>query len=649
MRAATSFRACLGAALHALLLTAPAHAAWLADGTPVTLAPGDQLLTAVVPDGAGGIYVAWDELADGGGVFVQRLTASGEPATGWPAGGLALASTPHAHAPRLAADGVGGVFVAWTSDGPASTSSVQTNLNAQHLDPAATVHADWPALGVVVASGSTDLVQRTGWQIQVGEIAGDGSGGCVVSYQLLGFGCHDGFCNSSVGHQAQAVTAAGVTAQFLPLLWCPDGGDASGPVIADEAGGAFALLRTDCGPAMALVHSTAVGVTNTPLGPLGGAAPRALQGDDTGGVYALFPETGAGVVLRRLTAAGAPAAGWTASGLALPVDVNAAFAAVPDAAGGLAMCWRSAAGLRALRITADAQLAPSWPADGADVAGPPAVALDAVSAAEDGSGGLFVAWQDGRALGSTGVDLYATRILGDGTRAPDYPVAGLPLCRAAGLQDPPRIVATGPGTAIAVWQDWREGAFRDIYAQRLPLEIPVAVTASVVSTRWEGDEIVLEWELGGGATRATLQRSADAGPWQDVVGLDADGSHRLHWRETPGPDAGRVGYRLDLGSGVRAGETWVDVPRLALAVRGFVPNPARGAPIVELSVRGPEPATLELLDVAGRRVLTRTIAGRASGVLRVSLEPARPLAAGVYTLRLSQSGVERTARGLVAP
>jgi hypothetical protein len=80
----------------------------------------------------------------------------------------------------------------------------------------------------------------------------------------------------------------------------------------------------------------------------------------------------------------------------------------------------------------------------------------------------------------------------------------------------------------------------------------------------------------------------------------------------------------------------------ALAIRRVVPNPTRGEMTIELALPTAADATLELLDVAGRRVAARNVATGA-GVSRVAWQGPR-LAPGVYVLRLAQGARRVTAK-----
>ena len=85
------------------------------------------------------------------------------------------------------------------------------------------------------------------------------------------------------------------------------------------------------------------------------------------------------------------------------------------------------------------------------------------------------------------------------------------------------------------------------------------------------------------------------------------------------------------------GEVWLSIPAVAeLRMAGPVPNPAGPDLTVAFSLPTREPASLELLDVAGRRVLVRAVGAYGPGDHVVSLGNGRRFSAGVYLLQLSQ-------------
>lgn len=87
---------------------------------------------------------------------------------------------------------------------------------------------------------------------------------------------------------------------------------------------------------------------------------------------------------------------------------------------------------------------------------------------------------------------------------------------------------------------------------------------------------------------------------------------------------------------------------VAFALAGTFPNPARGARFtVALSLDLDAPASLEVLDVSGRRWWAGSLGPLGPGSHAVQVVPARSLPAGVYLLRLVQANRERRGRFVV--
>jgi len=77
-----------------------------------------------------------------------------------------------------------------------------------------------------------------------------------------------------------------------------------------------------------------------------------------------------------------------------------------------------------------------------------------------------------------------------------------------------------------------------------------------------------------------------------------------------------------------------EVPRFDLALHRVGPNPARGELWVEFSLADGGPASVELMDIAGRRIAVREVGSFGAG--RHRLELREDLPAGVYLVRLAQ-------------
>ena len=95
---------------------------------------------------------------------------------------------------------------------------------------------------------------------------------------------------------------------------------------------------------------------------------------------------------------------------------------------------------------------------------------------EDGSGGAIVGWVDGRGADP---DIYAQRL--DAKGDPQWQPNGVPVCKAAGIQD--RLVAATDGESgvLFAWRDFRAGRLSrsrhdtgDLYALRITADGAVA-------------------------------------------------------------------------------------------------------------------------------------------------------------------------------
>jgi hypothetical protein len=87
---------------------------WTPDGIAVCLAAANQSLAQIISDGAGGVVIAWEDLRNGlYDVFAQRLNGAG--AIQWALDGAALctvAGSPQQDV-RIVPDGTGGAVAAW--------------------------------------------------------------------------------------------------------------------------------------------------------------------------------------------------------------------------------------------------------------------------------------------------------------------------------------------------------------------------------------------------------------------------------------------------------------------------------------------------------------------------------------------------------
>lgn len=181
---------------------------WPTGGIPVSDNPQETLsAVAFCAADSGGIYLAWTYRGKGlPGLRVQRIQGDGNPGAGWPPGGLIVSegSVPQAGVAAAPAGG-GGVFVAWNDYGNS------IDVRAQRLGVDGAVAEGWPAGGVVL-SGAGGHQMLPGWrsgQPPGGAIMSDGDGGVIVAWM-------DSRNPERLDIYAQRVTGKGIVAPAYP-------------------------------------------------------------------------------------------------------------------------------------------------------------------------------------------------------------------------------------------------------------------------------------------------------------------------------------------------------------------------------------------------------------------------------------------------
>ncbi len=389
---------------------------------------------------------------------------------------------------------------------------------------------------------------------------------------------------------------------------------------------------------------------------LTGKANARVAPDGAGGFYVgaavpgYLPGSDREYYVQRFTLDGVPAPGWPEVGVlacAAP-DLRNGLEVAPDGLGGLLLTWwdtrTGAFEIFASRLMADGTLPAGWTPNGTLVSDPLTYDNEFESrVVADGSGGAYVTWEREPRV-------FVQHLTSQGSVAPGWPVGGIP----AGTTQPqfdPQPVGDGSGGAIVVWEERSSGRLC-LFAQRVGTDGPVPVQISLASVTAEPDRVVLSWQgVGIGNFVASVYRRSVDGPWQLLGAPQADGADRLRYEDRSVTAGERYAYRLGYledGAEQFIAETWVDVPpRFSLALEGFRPNPSAGSPIVAFTLTSSAPATLEVLDVIGRRVLSREVGSLGPGRHLLRLEGDASLAPGVYVIRMRQGGQGRTTRGLL--
>jgi hypothetical protein len=587
--------------LYAQRISAAGTALWATDGTPLCAAAGDQHAPAIAADGAGGAIVAWeDHRGASGDVYAQRVSATG--AVQWPADGVALCAAVGDQAlPAIVSDGGApgagafGAIVVW-QDGRSGGAS--PDLYAQRISAAGAFQ--WTSGGVALCSAA-------GAQ-QGAAIASDGAHGAILAWQ-------DARGGSGSDLYAQRVDRyAGPARVTLPP---------SPTQRVTRVQNEYAIELTSPDPPQGL--DIGIEFDRTPH--CGGSAPREVR---------LVPRTGT-----------CPAPALLGSGGLAPRLAYSGYFAT-DA--------RTPTGTYDVELTCE---------DGS---------RDTVTADLHYVG--YLGYQpSGRIINATtdqvirGAWVRIWRQAGDGGYEP---VSGMVAGDGSYSFDVP------PGTYMVLAQcspgseSWR-GPFVVGATDAMPGASRSATPASpaalipyediIVAPVTEDTEAPAYTVLSSSPTLAE-ERWSDAGAGLAVLEV-VPGSVRNVLVGIPGfalgdslalltvaladsDSVGSVAIRamdrlgnervqdvsLSALTGVPAGS-----PRAAiLSLAGPWPNPSAGDLVVSLSLATPEPAQLELVDVAGRVVASRRLAGLPPGRQALELRESRSAAPGVYFVRLTQGG-----------
>lgn len=143
----------LALALACLPVSIPvANATWATNGSPATLADSNQVLARSMPDGSGGAFVVWEDYRSGtADVYAQHLDGSGNPL--WTANGaLVISHAAGQESPILVPDGAGGIVVAWQD-----SRSGGYDIYAQALDGTGAMRWDPAGVPLCTATGTQIL------------------------------------------------------------------------------------------------------------------------------------------------------------------------------------------------------------------------------------------------------------------------------------------------------------------------------------------------------------------------------------------------------------------------------------------------------------------------------------------------------------
>ncbi|MGH7740849.1 MAG: FlgD immunoglobulin-like domain containing protein [Candidatus Eiseniibacteriota bacterium] len=498
--------------------------------TPVLIAPtsfGPTYGTAVA-DGSGGMFVTWDDSHGGTrDVYLQRLTARGALSPGWPVGGLRVCSASGTQDnPRLANDGAGGVFVTWDD-----TRGATQDIYAARVQGDGTLAPGWPATGVLL---STSVSSAADADYQPAMVA-DGAGGAFVAWTLQ-FSSQDVDVYGARVNAAGTVLWSSLLyapsgAQLIRKIIGDGAGGFWTGFNDNETNGSGvykAKVQRFNSAGVAQFSPVPIGTNSQTYG-------MDIASDGGTGVYGVCTDNGpvsfSNIAANHFLANGSNDPNWAGyKFVAYQLNHDQGIpVAVADGSGGLLVAfydWRyGSANLFAQRIGAYGVPWNGWPVGG--------VALSTVTAGQlaqtivsDGAGGAIVSFLDNR----LGLDyfVYATRVLGNGSTAPGWAYGGTPV-ELGGLKlygfPVVSTVSDGNGGAIFGWMDTRNtssAGYAGVYAQNIDAwgqygDARPLITKIADIPGDQGGEISLQWSasyLDANPSRTVTQYSV----WRRVPG-----------------------------------------------------------------------------------------------------------------------------------
>ena len=636
-------------AIHRSPASASSVSGWTGCGVTLTPATTNSLYSlAVVPDGSGGMEIAWSDGRSGNlSGFATRLDANGDHASGWTAGGNALSvSDSSLVCVGAVTNGAGGIFTLLSFVNPPIFSYFHGAF-FQYRAASGGPPSDYPN-DVELASGDMGTIG----------ILPDGPGsaffgwsspaGSTVRVKLL-----DAFGNTAGGWPAGGIDTG-----------IPD--TTVGEPAVDGAGGLYAIwvsgteIKVQRFNASGVVSGWPAGglVVHTAVNPLPTDLAIRIIRLSSGDALAVWedPET-SHVTAQRVTSAGAVSGSWPATGLDVSTGTTPQEGPIvaADAVGGALILWHeqiltfpSSFKIFVQRVTAAGAISGGWPATGVSLS-TGSTAFDPSNLIADGNNGALAAWMD---LGGGEGDILAQHVLSTGTTDPTWDANGVVVCAAPGTQVLPMIVSDGSGGMMAAWFDYADQLQPQVKAGRVLATGVVSALAALVDVSAEPGLVRLHWFTpDGSAARATVERAQEGGGFTALGEILADGGGHLRFEDRDVVAGASYTYQLavvDGGTIAHLGRVTVRIPSsLALAIEGVRPNPAGSDPSVAFVLESAEPARLEVLDAAGRRVFAREVGSMGPGQHVLRLAPEVRLPSGVYSLRLVQDGRVAVARAAI--
>ena len=541
-----------------------------------------------------------------GGCVIASLGASA--ARAWPPGAVPLCAASGEQIDLVAlSDGAGGVYAAWSDQ-----RSGDYDVYVQHLDASGEPAAGYPFDGQLVGGGAG--TQRAPL------LALDSDGQCWLVWK-------DTFA---------AILRRAKLPPTLPPAYVPTSVVMTRPVPATASVAICAvspdqlfLFFAPGGSGSGVLMVKSIGGPNDPTTMALGSGDASSCGsvcaipDGAGGAFVAWQRTKNSVIdlaIQRVSPGPIVASGWPQNGAVLcsAVGSQESPAIVPDGDGGLFATWadrRSGnSDIYLARLSPSGATPSDWPLNGIAVS--TATGTQALpQLTRVGSGGVLLAWEDSR---TASTDIYAAGWSSTGVRDPGWPVNGGPVSAATSIQLTPVLAPSTDGSAYLAWATLQGGVSFDVAVAR--------------ASSHGGSTPAPNGQLVSTAINDQVAPVIVPGPANDAIVL---------WQDFRDGAADLYAQHISLGTPLDA-----PGPGMSSAALRVWPQPARGGVArVDFVLADDQPATLTLLDVAGRVVGEGQVVRGAGAHVRMLGSAA--LAPGLYLARLEHAGGTQSARMLV--
>lgn len=165
--------------IYAQRISAEGSTQWTSGGVPIAVQPATQRRPQLVSDGAGGAVMVWEDFrASPARVYAQHIGADGVPR--WDNNGIPASSTTGGY-PKIIRSYDGAYIVAWFDTD--SNGGTKDYLRAQKIDPAGSLL--WPSDSRTPSGGTTGVVVSEIYAADF-DIASDGGRGLIAVWELGG-------------------------------------------------------------------------------------------------------------------------------------------------------------------------------------------------------------------------------------------------------------------------------------------------------------------------------------------------------------------------------------------------------------------------------------------------------------------------------